>query len=147
MLRYQRFAYRSVVVVVAALFVLACGLIGPSILTRSTTLAVESSELTLTNFPIGEEKILSFSVRNRSFFGAAQIVGIRGACGQGCVEEIDFQPFQLKPGESKRLSVLFKSPRQPGPIEVAFTLYFTSSNRTRILGLCVTGNAMEGESR
>lgn len=143
MLHYQRFAYRSVLV---ALFVLACGLIGPSILTRSTRLAVESSELTLTNFPFGEEKILSFSVRNPSFLGVARVVGIRGACGLGCVEEIDFQPFHLKPGESKRLTVKFKSPRQPGQIEAAFTLYFTASNRTHLLKLCVSGNAVEGES-
>ena len=144
MLRYQRFAYRFVVV---ALFVFACGLIGSTILTRSTTLAVEVSGLTLTDFPCGQEKTLSFSVRNPSFFGAAQIVGFSGSCGRGCVEDIDFQPFQLSPGESKQLTVNFRSSRQPGPIEVAFTLYFTTSNRTRHLELCVTGNAVEAEGR
>ena len=144
MLRYQRFAFRSVVV---ALFVFACGLIGSKILTRSTSLEIDSSELIVSNFPIGEVRDLSFNVRNPSFFGAAQIVGIRGGCSLGCVEEIAFQSFKLEPGESKRLTVQFKSPRTPGPIEVAFSLYYTSNNRTRRQELCVRGNAIENEDR
>lgn len=143
MLRYKWFVSRFVA---AALFVLACGLIGSTILTRSTSLEIESSELTLINFPFGQEKNLSFNVYNPSFFGAAQVVGLRGACGLGCVEEVDFQPFQLKPGETKRLTVKFKSPREPGQIEAAFSLYYTSNNRTRCKELCVRGNAVENEN-
>ena len=143
MLRYKRFVSRFVA---AALFVFASGLVGSKMLTRSTTLEIDSSELTLSNFPFGQEKNLSFNVHNPSFFGAAQIVGLRGACGMGCVEEVDFQPFQLKPGETKRLTVQFKSPREPGPIEAAFSLYYTSNNRTRCKELCVRGNAVENEN-
>ncbi len=143
MLRYQRFVLG---LVLAAIFVFASGLIGSKILTRSISLDVESSELTLSNFPFGEVRDLSFNVHNPSFFGAAQIVGIRGSCGRGCVEEIAFQSFKLEPGESKRLTVQFKSPRTPGPIEVDFSLYFTSNNRTRGKKLCVRGNAVENEN-
>ena len=144
MLRYQRFAFRSVVV---AIVVFASGLIGSKILTRSTSLDVESSELTLSNFPIGQVRDLSFNVHNPSFFGAAQIVGVGGSCSLGCVEETAFQSFKLEPGESKRLTVQFKSPRTPGPIEVDFSLYYTSNNRTRRKELCVRGNAVENENR
>ena len=144
MLCYKRFVSRFVA---AALFVFACGLIGSKLLTRSTSLEINSSELTLNNFPFGEVRDLSFNVHNPSFFGAAQIIGIRGACGLGCIEEVEFQPFKLEPGETKRMTVLFKSPRQPGPIEAAFTLYYTSNNRTRRQELCVRGNAIENEDR
>jgi len=140
MLRLKRF-------IAAALFVIACGLIGSTIFNRSTILEIESSELTLINFPFGEDRNLSFNVRNPSFFGSAQIVGLRGACGLGCVEEVDFHPFQLKAGETKRMTVLFKSPRQPGRIEAAFSLFHTSNNGTRCKELCVRGNAVESENR
>jgi len=65
--------------VATALFVFACGLIGSKILTQSTTLEFESSELTLRNFPFGEDRNLSFRVHNQSFLGAAKVVGILGA--------------------------------------------------------------------
>lgn len=143
MLRYKKFVSR---VVAAAFFVFVCGMIGSKILTRSTTLEFESSELTLTDFPFGEDRNLTFSVHNPSFLGVVQVVGIRGACGLGCVEELDFQPFKLKSGETKKMRVLFKSPRQPGPIDAAFSLYYTSSNRTRCKELCVRGNAIESEN-
>ena len=143
MLRFRKFVYGFVA---TALIVVACGLIGSKILTRTTTLEFESSEFTLNNFPFGEERKLSFSVHNPSFFGAAQVVGIRGACGLGCVAEVDFEPFQLKSGETRKMTVLFRSPREPGPIEAAFSLYYTSSNRTRCKELCVRGNAIENEN-
>ena len=144
MLRYKRCAFRFVA---AALFVFACGLVGSTILTRSTSLDIQSSELTLCNFPFGEVRDLSFNIRNPSFFGAAQIVGIRGSCGLGCVEEEAFEPFKLEPGESKKLTVQFRSPKQPGPIEAAFSLFYTSNNRTRCKELWVRGNAVENENR
>ena len=143
MFHFKRYAFRFVA---AALFVIACGLIGSSILTRSTSLEIQSSELTLSDFPFGEDRMVSFGVNNPSFFGEAQIVGIRGACGLGCVEDVDFQPFQLKCGETKKMTVLFKSPKQPGPIEAAFSLYYTSSNRTRCKELYFRGNAVENEN-
>ena len=134
MLLYKRLVSRFVA---AALFIFACGLIGSTILTRSTSLEIESSELTLSDFPFGEDRMVSFGVHNPSFFGVTQVVGIRGACGLGCVEDVDFEPFQLKSGETKKMTVLFKSPKQPGPIEAAFSLYYTSSNRTRCKELCI----------
>ncbi len=143
MLRYQRFVSRFVA---ASLFLFACGLIGSTILTRSTSLEIDSSELTLSNFPVGQVRELSFNVHNPSYFGAAQIVGIRGGCSLGCVEAVAFQSFQLEPGESKRLIVQFKSPKTPGPIEVDFSLYYTSNNRTRRQELCIRGNAVENEN-
>lgn len=143
MLRYKKLISRFIA---AALFIFACGLIGSTILTRSTSLEIASSELTLSDFPFGEDRIVSFSVHNPSFFGVTQVVGIRGACGLGCVEDVDFEPFQLKSGETKKMTVLFKSPKQPGPIEAAFSLYYTSSNRTRCKELCIRGNAVENEN-
>lgn len=138
----KRFVFRLLLIVTATF---VCGLIGSKMLTQ--TIHVESSELTLNNFPTGTETDLSFSIQNPSFFGVIEIVGIHGSCGQGCVEEAGVQPFQLEPRQSKRLTVKFKSPQQPGPIDAEFFLYFTSFSRTRIQRVVVCGNAIENNNR
>ena len=140
MSRYLRFAIQ---LGATAIVVFASGLIGSKVLTQSTSIEVGESELILNDFPLGENKSISVNVRNPGFFGKVQVVGFGGSCGLGCVEEVDFKPFQLEPGETKKLSMLVKSPRQPGPIEAAFTLFYTSNNGTRRKELCVRGNAVE----
>lgn len=96
----------------------------------------------LLDFPIREKSNLAIEIINPNSFKIS-IVGIGGTCGPGgCVEPVDFRPFELAAKQRATVTVEFKSPMNPGPIEVSLPVHF-SSDRVRCTEIHFSGNSVE----
>ncbi len=134
---------RIVLVMLLATLVLFAISTSRGLLGRPTLLPKFSPEMfELSDYPCGERSRHVFEITNTNSF-PIRIVGIGGNCGPGgCVEPVDFRPFELAAKQRATVTVEFKSPMNPGPIEVSLTVHF-SSDRVRSTEVHFSGNSVE----
>ena len=141
-----RSSYLFAVAIAIGLVILGIEIFKRQLPSHSVPPQFDLSEFTLPNFPVGEKKSLALGIHNTNSF-PIRIVGIGGSCGPGgCVEATAFQALLMQPGEKKAVTIEFKAPMKPGPIEAMLVVYYSSMS-LRSKDLFVKGNSVDQESR
>lgn len=110
--------------------------------TQSTCLEFDAEQLGTLSVPVGSEQQVSFVVSNPCNH-PVRIVGIGATCGMnGCIERFDPVTCTLDAGEKRAISAVFKSPREPGPIDLEFTVHY-ASDKTQQHSVVVQGTAFD----
>ncbi|XZE19236.1 hypothetical protein SH449x_004551 [Pirellulaceae bacterium SH449] len=113
------------------------------LVSKTLPLQFDQSDLVQLDFPILENSMIELGITNPNS-RSIRVLGIVGSCGRsGCVEAVDFHPFVVGSGGCETVKLEFKSPYEPGPIDVSLFVHYSLGDSVRSHPLAITGNAVD----